>query len=108
MCSVDHVKLYGIAGGTLTVDLGNVSVMSWDRRYRLSMYHEFLLQVVTVVVVLASIDIPAPNFIAIHAIILLRADEVRKVVLCDIPRAIRRAPGLILDLVLRQVVSQLR
>lgn len=88
MRAVDHVELDSVAGGALAVD------------------HELLLEVVAVVVVLAGVDVPAAELRPVDAVGGLVADEVGEVVLCDVAGAVGAQPGLVLDLVLREVVGQ--
>lgn len=63
---------------------------------------------IAVVIVLASIDVPAPKTIAINTKEVLGPRPSGKVILGDIPTPIRLEPRLILDLILGQVIAQQR
>jgi hypothetical protein len=47
------------------------------------MYHKFLLQVITIIIILARIDIPTPYLISIHSIEVLVSNKRTPVILCQ-------------------------
>lgn len=79
MGAMDHVQLHCIPGRALAV------------------HHQFLLQMVPVVVVLARIDVPRAELLAIHAVVILVADPRGPVVLGNVG-SVRQLPRLVLHL----------
>lgn len=71
-------------------------------------YHQLLLQMVPIIVILPRIDIPTPKAIPIHSEEVLITRPRCKIILGDVPITIRLQPGLILNLVLRKVFTQWR
>lgn len=65
-------------------------------RCTLAVHHQLLVEVVTIVIVLAGVNVPRAKIITINTVVISFADKCCQVVLGD-ERAIRSLPGLILD-----------
>jgi hypothetical protein len=60
-------------------------------------YHKLFLQMISIVIVFAWIDVPASNLVTVDAIVCLVSDESRPIIFGQ-KRAVCLLPGLILNI----------